>query len=211
MNDERRDGSWIWQVLLLLGEAVFVVFSTLRDWTGPRRDPQRNRIPKWVRWSAGITAIVMIAIGMAVIARYFRPLPPAQPIPFSHQIHVQTKNLNCFFCHPSATYSSNAGMPSVEKCLLCHNVIASNFWPIKRISTYYRRGEPIPWKWVNRVPGFVRFQHQPHLARGIDCSQCHGNVAAMDRVKAVHPFDMNFCVTCHWRNNASASCFTCHY
>jgi transglutaminase/protease-like cytokinesis protein 3 len=40
------------------------------------------------------------------------------------------------FCHPNAAVSSNPGMPSVEKCLLCHNVIASNFQPIAKIKRY---------------------------------------------------------------------------
>lgn len=153
-----------------------------------------------------------IIFGSATVARYQPHTAPAQPIPFSHRFHVSGKHLNCFFCHPSPTYSMNAGMPSVDKCLLCHNVIASNFEPISKIREYANRGKGIPWVRVNRVPDFVHFSHQAHLAKGFDCGVCHGDVSHMDRITPMHNnFDMDFCISCHWKNKAPDSCFTCHY
>jgi hypothetical protein len=154
---------------------------------------------------------VVLAVSVAVFARYVPPLPPTQPVPFSHRFHVGTKKLDCMFCHNSAARSSNAGMPPVQKCLLCHNVIASNFWPIARLRDYAAKNKPVPWKWVNKVPDYVHFKHQAHITRGIDCGYCHGNVAEMDIVRTAHKFDMNFCITCHWRNQGPDSCFVCHY
>jgi hypothetical protein len=155
-------------------------------------------------------AAAMIAVAAGAKVRSLNP-GPEQPIPFSHRIHVSTKNLNCFFCHPNATNSSNPGMPPVEKCLLCHNVIAPKFEPISLIHKYNSEGKGIPWKRVNQVPDFVHFSHQPHLAQGFDCSRCHGNVKEMDRISQAHVFNMDFCVTCHKQNKASVSCVTCHY
>lgn len=159
--------------------------------------------------------VLLISLLIALTAGFgFAPSiqTPAQPIPFSHQIHVTTKQLNCFFCHNSAAISSNAGMPSVDKCLLCHSKIATRFPPIYQITAYAQAGKPIPWVRVNKVPEFVRFAHQPHIAKGVDCGQCHGNVSAMDRIRAPsHAFNMNFCVQCHWKNGASADCSMCHY
>jgi hypothetical protein len=156
--------------------------------------------------------LVMIVITFAAAAgvRSLNP-GPEQPIPFSHRIHVSTKNLNCFFCHPNATTSANAGLPPVEKCLLCHNVIAADFPPIRKIHAYYAKDEGIPWQRVNRVPDFVHFSHQAHLARRFDCSRCHGNVSQMDRISQAHVFTMDFCITCHKANKGPVSCYTCHY
>jgi hypothetical protein len=157
-------------------------------------------------------AIITISAAVVVVAIANNLNPgPAQPIPFSHRIHAGTKDISCFFCHPRATVSSNPSLPPVEKCLLCHKVIASNFKPIANVRGYYSRKEPIPWVRVSMVPDFVHFSHQPHLARGFDCGECHGNVKAMDRIKPVHDFQMGFCVDCHWKNNFSVSCYTCHY
>lgn len=182
-----------------------------------RRPPETTResfragLPRLFKRILLMTTGIIIIMAAAVFARYILQVAPKQPIPFSHRFHVGSKKLNCLFCHNSATRSSNAGMPPVQKCLLCHNVIASHFWPIQNLRGYYARKKPVPWVWVNNVPRFVHFNHQAHLTRGIDCGHCHGNVAAMDIVQPAHRFDMNFCITCHWRNKGPDSCFACHY
>lgn len=178
--------------------------------TTPWREMVRV-IPFWVRGVILLGLGLAVAISAAVFARYYLPPAPEQPIPFSHRFHVSSRKLNCFFCHPNATRAANAGVPSVRKCLLCHRVIIPKFPPVAKILEYERKREPIPWARVNRVAQFVHFNHQAHLARRFDCSECHGNVAAMDRVGQVHRFDMNFCITCHWRNKASDNCYVCHY
>lgn len=178
---------------------------------GCRLEPPLPLIPRWVRrmfLAGGFLAVALLA---AIFARYIKPPTPKQPIPFSHRFHVQTKGLQCMFCHNSAPRSSVASLPAVDKCLLCHDVIVPRFWPIKRLHDYYNTGKPVPWRWVNRVPDYVRFSHEAHITERIDCGHCHGDVAAMDRVQAAHRFDMNFCITCHWRRNVSTSCFRCHY
>ncbi|MEX0602467.1 MAG: cytochrome c3 family protein, partial [Bacteroidota bacterium] len=71
--------------------------------------------------------------------------------------------------------------------------------------------EPIRWMKVNRLADFAYFNHAPHIAKGIDCKACHGDVAAMEEVK---PFvklnNMTFCVDCHRENRASIDCYVCH-
>lgn len=170
-----------------------------------------GRVPGWIK-RAGVLGVVILAVfAAAVFSRFILAPAPAQPIPFSHRVHATMKKLDCFFCHPYATVSSNAGMPPVEKCYLCHQVIASRLPPIAKMLTYYENGKPVPWVRVYKVADYVHFSHQAHLAKRIDCGQCHGNVAKMDRVGAAQRTDMNFCITCHWRRNAPDSCSTCHY
>lgn len=161
-----------------------------------------------------VLLIVIALVGVLLVALVtiggFTP-GPRQPVPFSHYVHASTKQISCFFCHPYAGTSANAGIPPVEKCMLCHKVIASNFKPIKLLRDYYNRKEPVLWARVDAIPDFVHFSHACHIARGVDCSKCHGNVKGMDRITPVRQFDMNFCVTCHWQTKASADCFICHY
>jgi len=156
-----------------------------------------------------IPAAAVIFVLIAVAGSFDRGLE--QPVPFSHYVHATTKQLSCFFCHPYAAKSANAGLPPVEKCMLCHKVIASNFEPIAKLRGYYDRKEPIQWARVTALPDFVHFNHQSHIARGHDCSECHGDVKDMDRVTLAHRIDMNFCITCHRQNKASVDCFVCHY
>lgn len=155
--------------------------------------------------------VLGLLIAITVITLNALDRGPEQPVPFSHKIHAGTKEISCFFCHQYATVSSNAGLPSVDKCVLCHQVIATQFPPIKKIFDYQNRNEGIPWVRVNRVPDFVHFQHQAHLARGFDCSRCHGDVKNMDRIMEVNKFNMGFCVECHRENGASVDCYTCHW
>lgn len=157
-----------------------------------------------------IVALAVLGAGGGLVLAALRP-GPAQPIPFSHRLHAGSKEISCFFCHPGATRSSNAGMPPIEKCLLCHNVVASNFPPIHKLRISKKSGKPVKWRRVNVVPDFVHFSHQIHLSRGFDCGDCHGNVKGMDRVEQAHKLDMNFCVTCHDQQGARVDCITCHY
>lgn len=170
-----------------------------------------RRLPVIVkRVSIIVLVTAAIAIGAAVALDWLDP-GPAQPIPFSHRVHATTKQISCFFCHPYAGSSSNAGIPPVEKCLLCHNVIASQFAPIRKIKVYDLRKKGIPWVRVVKLPDFVHFSHQVHIAAGRDCGDCHGNVKAMDRVRLPRTINMDFCTACHRKNNVSVDCFICHY
>lgn len=217
MRRERKITDLIEEGAVLLVDALFFLLGSFKAWTGRKPVPTARPslldrfVPYWIRRSAWIGFGVLLIVGAAVFARYLPEPTPAQPVPFSHHLHVTTKHLNCFFCHTSPDRSSNAGIPPVEKCLLCHNVIASRFSPIAKLRGYYQRNEPVPWVRVNYLPDFVQFTHESHLARRFDCSVCHGAVSMMDRLAPAHRFDMNFCVTCHWKNKGPDSCFVCHY
>lgn len=206
--------SGIGRALRGIGKGMSTLAGRWNEFRPGRTTPGQEMaraIPFWVRGVMVGAFGLTLAVAVAVFSRYYTPPAPEQPIPFSHRFHVSSRKLNCMFCHPYATRSANAGLPSVQKCLLCHNVIIPQFPPVARVRAYGDRNEPIPWVRVNRVAPFVHFSHQAHLAAGFDCSQCHGNVKAMNRVSVAKRKDMNFCVTCHWRNGASAVCFTCHY
>lgn len=165
-------------------------------------------IVKVVLVMALVTGAIAIAAGIDLVTV---DAGPAQPIPFSHRVHATTKQISCFFCHPYAADSANPGIPPVDKCLLCHKVIATRFAPIRKITLYDKRKEPIRWVRVSELPDFVRFTHKAHLAGGHDCGECHGDVKAMDRIRLPRTINMDFCITCHRKNKISVDCFLCHY
>lgn len=151
-----------------------------------------------------------------VLFLYYFYTPPAtdigaaQPIAFSHRLHAGVKAIDCRYCHPYVGRSTHPGIPPVEKCLHCHNYIISNHPEILKEHDYYDTGTPTPWIKVNYLPEHVLFNHQRHFKKEIDCTECHGQIKAMDRIKGER-FKMEFCITCHRKKDANLDCWlACH-
>ena len=110
---------------------------------------------------------------------------PVQPIFFSHLIHSGSMQIACQYCHSAARRSSSAGIPSVERCMGCHKIIAAEGNPeVTKLHGYWERKEPIPWVRVFKLPEFAYFTHQQHVQAGVQCQTCHGRIEAMERVAA---------------------------
>lgn len=80
----------------------------------------------------------------------------------------------------------------------------------------------LPWVRVHNLPDYVRFDHRPHVAAGVECAECHGPVETMERVRQVSDLSMGWCVSCHRaaeararpdgrRAQASTDCSACHH
>ena len=148
---------------------------------------------------------------------------PVQPIFFSHVIHAGSMQIACQYCHADARRSSVAGIPSVERCMGCHKIVAAQGNPeVTKLQGYWDRKEPIPWVRVFKVPEYVQFTHKQHVQAGLQCQTCHGRIEAMERVAAttgqntlndlanltgmnVPPpkLTMGWCVECHRSVNQS--------
>ena len=141
-----------------------------------------------------------------------RDIGPAQPIPFSHRVHAGVKAINCRFCHSNVERSEHAGLPEVEKCFFCHQYIIPSHPEILKEKKYLENHRPVPWVRIFYVPDFVKFRHEPHLRWGkLDCNQCHGQVARMDRLQT-KLFKMQFCIDCHKQKKAQLDCWlACHH
>ncbi|OGK84931.1 MAG: hypothetical protein A2X51_13845 [Candidatus Rokubacteria bacterium GWC2_70_24] len=148
---------------------------------------------------------------------------PVQPIFFSHAIHSGSYKLDCQYCHAGARRSSAAGLPSVERCMGCHRVVAAQGNPeVQKLLGYWDRKESIPWVRVFRVPEYVKFTHKNHVQAGLPCQTCHGRIEAMEQVAAgltgqslvndlknlagmtpvPNRLTMGWCVECHRAANA---------
>lgn len=162
-----------------------------------------------------ITLLVVFGLVAGVLLTRARVLAaPEQPIPYSHRTHVEA-GVQCLYCHSSALRSPVAGIPSVEKCMGCHSVIATESPAVQEVTGYWDRGEPIPWVRVNTQPDFVYFSHLPHLGAGLNCEACHGDVGTMEVVKPVVKMDMGWCLDCHLQQPEEkiarlVDCLACH-
>lgn len=143
---------------------------------------------------------------------------PVQPIEFSHVIHAGSYRIDCQYCHADARRSAYAGLPSVERCMGCHKIVAAQGNPeVQKLHDYWNRGVPIPWVRIHKVPGFVYFPHKRHVQVGLACQTCHGPVERMQRVAQVAPLTMGWCVQCHNSPPAGIAgrgpleCVTCHH
>lgn len=151
--------------------------------------------------------------GAAVNDFLWKEGSPVQPIEFPHDIHI-AKGLTCTeACHESVTKGPVAGLPSVNTCLTCHSVIATDKERIKTITAMSEKGLDLAWQRVYKFaePAHVKFNHAPHIRNGVECSTCHGDIAHQTVAQRNVTLGMGFCVSCHREKNAPNDCLTCHY
>lgn len=163
-------------------------------------------------WSSTCAAVAVVVALLLFGACSRRPIEPRQPIAFSHRIHAGDYKIDCQYCHDGVRRAgASAGVPSVQLCMGCHKLVAANRPEVLKIRNAFETREPIRWMRMVDLPDFVFFNHYPHIAKGIGCQQCHGPVETMDRLRMVDNLNnMDYCVRCHRRNQASIDCYICH-
>jgi hypothetical protein len=169
---------------------------------------------KKARLIAGL-AVAAISVGAGLVFMYTLPLDsrdrsPVQPLAFSHKVHAGDNGINCLYCHRYAPKSPVAGIPAVADCRACHLFISPNSPEIKKLLGYWEKGEPIPWVRVYGLPDHVYFPHMMHIRAKLDCTACHGEVAAMERITRTASLKMGWCLNCHRQHKAGIDCWTCH-
>jgi hypothetical protein len=150
----------------------------------------------------------------AVVNDFFWVKPrPVQPLEFPHNTHIE-KGLTCTdYCHEPVSKGPEAGLPSVNTCMICHMSIATDRPRIQQITALQAQGQDLAWQ---RVFGFtagahVKFNHAPHIRANVECSTCHGDIAHQTVAQRNVNLTMGDCVTCHRQKNAPNDCLTCHY
>lgn len=159
-----------------------------------------------------VSGVGGLVFGYWANAAFFPGTTPGQPIDFSHRIHAGDYQIPCQYCHTQARRSAIAGVPSVSKCVGCHEVVATDRPQIREVMWYWDNKEPIPWIKVHDLPDFVYFPHKRHVLAGIECQTCHGPVETMDRVTRLAPTKMGLCLDCHKKHAVEhgLDCWTCH-
>jgi hypothetical protein len=182
-----------------------------------------KRLFDWLKQPLGLIAVGIALLAVFSFAAYGISLTqqaPEQPIQFPHNKHVGF-GIQCLYCHPGAAKGPSAGIPAQAKCWGCHNQIAKTetsalLAPLKQAVI---SGKPIQWVPVVQVPDFVQFNHRPHVAAGLNCENCHGDMSKVTVAENPQVFNMGFCLNCH-KNIAGddheklvrlTDCGTCHY
>ncbi len=167
--------------------------------------------------------IVFLIIGMLTVAGgagwgiIQTQTPPPQPIEFNHSIHVNL-GVQCLYCHPGAWKAQSAGLPTQSKCWGCHQQIDKQTPELDKLRQYVESGQPIPWVPVAIMPDFVYFSHRPHIAGGLNCETCHGELSQMTVAEPQPGMNMGWCLDCHRtlfpddqeRLTKLTDCTTCH-
>ena len=164
-----------------------------------------------------IVSVLAVVLAIAAFALYLYPgrgvgYAPSQPIPFSHKLHAGDRKIQCQYCHSGVDRSAHSNVPAVAVCMNCHNFVKTDSPHIKKLKEAIDTNKPVQWVNVHVMPDFVYFNHERHIARGVSCEQCHGNVQDMEKVRQVMPISMGFCVNCHRSQDPPApiDCWTCH-
>jgi hypothetical protein len=122
-----------------------------------------------------------------------------QPVQFSHQHHVGVLGIDCRYCHTTVETSSFAGIPPTKTCMNCHSQMWVGSEMLEPVRRSYRSGdrEPLHWKRVYNLPGFVYFDHSIHVQKGVGCNTCHGRIDEMPLTFQVPSLLMEWCLDCH--------------
>jgi hypothetical protein len=81
--------------------------------------------------------------------------------------------------------------------MTCHSQIWSDAPILQPVRDSWNKDQPLKWERVHNLPDFVYFNHSIHVAKGIGCSTCHGQVDRMPLMWQVNSLQMEWCLNCH--------------
>ena len=120
-----------------------------------------------------------------------------QPVPFSHEHHVSGLGIDCRYCHSGVEQSTVAGVPPTHTCMTCHTQLYTQAKMLEPVRRSLAENKPIQWNKVNRLPDYAYFDHSIHIAKGVGCTTCHGQVAEMPLTWKANTLYMEWCLDCH--------------
>lgn len=170
-----------------------------------------NFFPRWTNVLPFKIAICALSLAGGVVAAFtYYATPktlvvgyqPAQPIPFSHRIHVEQVGLDCRYCHSFVDVAGHSNVPTSNTCWNCHQHVQKDSPKLQPLRDRMNEkhpdyGKPIEWVRIHKTPDYVYFNHAAHVNRGISCQSCHGRVDQMEVVYQDQNLSMGWCLECH--------------
>ncbi|HVU33807.1 MAG TPA: cytochrome c3 family protein [Opitutaceae bacterium] len=176
----------------------------------PNPEQPPSGIPLFRPRATTVFRVVLLGIvlciastGYAVLQYYYSPYwngigyRRSQPVMFSHRHHAGELHIDCRYCHATVETSAFAGMPSTSTCLTCHSQIFTDTPMLRPVVLSSTRAEPLHWTRVTALPDHVYFNHSIHIAKGVGCTTCHGQVGDMPLMAKAEPMSMRWCISCH--------------
>ena len=127
----------------------------------------------------------------------WRYLEVQQPVQFSHKHHVGDDGIDCRYCHQTVETTASSGMPPTQTCMNCHSQLWADSPYLEPVRASYRDNKPIEWERVHKLPEYAYFNHSIHVAKGVGCSTCHGQIDNMPAVYQENTLQMEWCLQCH--------------
>jgi Cytochrome c7 and related cytochrome c len=155
--------------------------------------------------------------------------PQTVTLRFNHKKHVKDLGQGCKTCHASAYASVSASdrlLPRpADTCDKCHD---ADHKDLAHVTAGARADGQCAFCHLGDHAGEdgkvaptqiptpnLHFPHRSHLARNIQCGQCHGRVAELQLATRAELPRMAGCLACHGMSGAAAgeakgTCTTCH-
>ena len=87
----------------------------------------------------------------------------------------------------------------------CHNAIKRESPEIQKIYRSLEKDEPIQWVRVHNIPDLAYFNHAQHTnVGGLECTNCHGEIAKMEVVQQRSSLTMGWCIDCHRKTDVNS-------
>ncbi len=202
-------------VLLVMVITLFIIANIMRNYLREKREltedeaelvNQRWDFSKVYKSSAVrtlvvlifVVAVIKVSLDQALAIGIQQGYQPKQPIAFSHKLHAGEHQIDCNYCHSSVYKGKNAGIPSANICMNCHNSIQTESPEIQKIYRAIESNRPIEWVRIHNLPDLAYFNHAQHTnVGGVECQTCHGEIQEMEVVYQFAPLTMGWCVDCH--------------
>ena len=102
-----------------------------------------------------------------------------------------------FYVYTQVETSASAGIPPTQTCMNCHSQLFADQPYLEPVRASFRDNKPIEWERVHDLPEFAYFNHSIHVAKGVGCSTCHGQIDKMPAVYQENTLQMEWCLSCH--------------
>ena len=138
------------------------------------------------------------------------PAPPPKHVPFDHKAHL-AKGVECMDCHEGLEKSDKTPSPDPEFCMNCHEEIDAKKPKERTVAAFLDKpgGKP-EWSHVTKQAPDIVFTHKNHLAKKVDCAECHTGIKESTAVTKELFVTMDACTKCHAASSAKTECSACH-
>ena len=148
--------------------------------------------------------ILILSIGLIMAANHYIsrkltiiPFRIEQHVQFSHDLHYNTYDIDCIYCHIKAKDHKTANIPNAAHCMKCHEYILegdeTGSTEIDKLLEIYNNKHQLIWQSGYRLSEYSRFDHSLH--RQTECTDCHQNTADTRIIKTA--VSMKWCIDCH--------------